>query len=78
MAKAARRPGGSPPRLITMSEAAARAANSPAWWRKLAARQQIPVVKLGRSTRLREEDVERVIAAGFQPATTHPRPRTVP
>jgi hypothetical protein len=56
------------PRLVTIAEAAARAANSPAWWRKLAARRQIPVVKLGRSCRLREEDVSRIIAEGFRPA----------
>jgi hypothetical protein len=58
----------STPRLITFAEAAARAANSPAWWRKLAARQQIQAVKLGRSCRLREEDVSRIIAEGFRPA----------
>jgi excisionase family DNA binding protein len=57
-----------PARLVSYSEAAARAANSPAWWRKLVARRQIPVVKLGRSSRLREEDVDRIIAEGFRPA----------
>ena len=57
-----------PARLVSYSEAAARAANSPAWWRKLVARRQIPVVKLGRSSRLREEDVNRIIAEGFRPA----------
>jgi hypothetical protein len=56
-----------PSRLISYTEAAARASNSPAWWRKLAARQQIPMVKLGRSSRLREEDVNRIIAEGFRP-----------
>jgi len=58
----------SPGRLLTIADAAARAANSPAWWRKLAARRQIPVIKLGRSSRLREEDVNRIIAEGFRPA----------
>jgi hypothetical protein len=57
-----------PSRLISYTEAAARASNSPAWWRKLAARRQIPMVKLGRSSRLREEDVNRIIAEGFRPA----------
>jgi hypothetical protein len=57
-----------PAQLVSYSEAASRASNSPAWWRKLAARRQIPVVKLGRSCRLREEDVNRVIAEGFRPA----------
>lgn len=54
--------------LISFTEAAVRAANSPAWWRKLAARQQIAVIRLGRSCRLREEDVNRIIAEGFRPA----------
>lgn len=56
----------SPVQLITMTEAAARAANSAAWWRKLAARGEIPVVKLGRSSRLREADVNRIISEGVQ------------
>ena len=56
----------SPVQLITMTEAAARAANSAAWWRKLAARPEIPVVKLGRSSRLREADVNRIISEGVQ------------
>ena len=56
------------PKLITFAEAAAQASNSAAWWRKLATRGHLPVVKLGRSTRLRVEDVERVIRTGLQPA----------
>jgi hypothetical protein len=52
--------------LLTFPEAARRAANSPAWWRNLAARRQIAVIKLGRSARLREEDVERVIRDGVR------------
>jgi hypothetical protein len=59
-----------PPQLMTFAEAGSLASNSPAWWRKLATRQQIPVIKLGRSSRLREEDVNRIIAEGFRPA--HP------
>ena len=55
-------------RLLTFSEAAERCSNSPAWWRKLAARRQIAVVKLGRSSRLLEEDVERVIRDGLRAA----------
>lgn len=57
-----------PVKLVSYSEAAARGSNSAAWWRKLAARRQIPVIKLGRSSRLREEDVTRIIAEGFRPA----------
>ncbi len=54
-------------RLLTFAQAAEKAANSPAWWRKLAGRGCVPVVKLGRSSRLREEDVERVIREGYRP-----------
>ena len=71
MAKSAGRYRAGPKaKLITMAEAAARAANSPAWWRKLAARQQIKVVKLGRSSRLREDEVERILARGYPSAET--------
>jgi excisionase family DNA binding protein len=55
------------PKLCTFAEAAARASNSVAWWRKLAARRGIGVVKLGRSVRLRESDVERIVREGFRP-----------
>ena len=55
-------------RLLTFPEAAERASNSVAWWRKLAARRGIAVVKLGRSVRLLETDVERVVREGFRPA----------
>jgi hypothetical protein len=52
-------------RLLTFTEAASRGSNSAAWWRKLAARKHVAVVKLGRSARLREADVERIIRDGF-------------
>lgn len=55
-------------KLLTFTQAAERGANSPAFWRKLAAHRRIAIVKLGRSTRLREEDVERLIADGLRPA----------
>jgi hypothetical protein len=54
-------------RLITFADAARLASNSSAWWRKLAARGAVPTVKLGRSTRLRIDDVERVIRDGVRP-----------
>ena len=61
-------------KLLTFSEAAQRASNSAAWWRKLAGRRAIPVVKLGRSSRLREHDVERVIRSGVRsPGRTRAR-----
>ena len=52
--------------LLTFAQAAESAANSVAWWRKLAARRQIPVIKLGRSARLRSADVDRIIREGFR------------
>jgi len=51
-----------------MKDAAARAANSVAWWRRLVARKAIPVVRLGKSVRFREDDVERVLRDGVRPA----------
>jgi hypothetical protein len=62
-------------KLVTFAEAATQASNSAAWWRKLASRGQLPVVKLGRSTRLRAEDVERVIRAGLHPVREPGQPR---
>ena len=53
-------------KLLTLKDAAARAANSVAWWRRLVARKAIPVVHLGRSVRLREEDVDRVLRDGVR------------
>jgi len=55
-------------KLLTFSEAAERCSISAAWWRKQAARGRIAVVKLGRATRLREDDVQRVIRDGLRPA----------
>ncbi len=55
-------------KLLTFPEAATRASNSVAWWRKLAARRGIAVVKLGRSVRLLETDVERIVREGVRPA----------
>jgi hypothetical protein len=55
-----------PEMLLTFAQAAERAANSVAWWRKLAARRQIRVIKLGRSARLRSDDVDRIIREGFR------------
>jgi hypothetical protein len=55
-------------KLLTFTQAAALASNSPAWWRKRAARRQIAVVKLGRSARLREDDVLRLLQEGTLPA----------
>jgi excisionase family DNA binding protein len=55
-------------KLMTFAEAARLASNSSAWWRKLAARREIAVVKLGRSARLREDDVERIIRESVRPA----------
>jgi hypothetical protein len=57
-----------PERLLTIADAAALAANSPGWWKQRIAERSIGIVKLGRSTRLREGDVARLIAENFRPA----------
>ena len=50
--------------LVTFHQAAAEAANSPQWWRRLARRGEIDVIHLGRSARLRRSDVDRILASG--------------
>jgi hypothetical protein len=56
------------PKLMTFAEAAAHASNSVAWWRKLAARRGITTVKLGRSVRVLEADVGRIVRDGVRSA----------
>jgi hypothetical protein len=63
-----------PTQLLTFQDAARLGKNSPAWWRKLAARRRIATVKLGRSARLREQDVYRVLSEGFRPAQRETQP----
>jgi excisionase family DNA binding protein len=57
-----------PARLLTVFDAAELASNSPDWWRRLIARRQIGAVRLGRTVRLRAEDVARLINENFRPA----------
>jgi hypothetical protein len=61
------RTGRPAPQLMTFAQAGSLAANSPAWWRRQAARGLIGIVKLGRSARLREDEVLRIIAEGSRP-----------
>ncbi|MBI2525274.1 MAG: helix-turn-helix domain-containing protein [Candidatus Rokubacteria bacterium] len=49
-------------RLLTLKVIAAQTGTSQAFWRKLAARREIPVVRLGRACRVREADLERFLA----------------
>jgi excisionase family DNA binding protein len=42
---------------------------SPAWWRKRITRGEIPVVRLGRSVRIRESDVARFLVDRSREAT---------
>ena len=53
-------------RLLSLPEVAERTATSIAFWRKAVQRRTVPVVKIGRLTRLREEDVEAYCRLGFQ------------
>ena len=52
-------------RLLSLPEVAARTATIIAFWRKAVQRRTVPVVKIGRLTRLREEDVEAYCRLGF-------------
>ena len=55
-------------RLLTVQECAARTSTSPAFWRKLVARRRVPIHKVGRLTRIAEEDLDAVVRLGFRPA----------
>lgn len=50
--------------LITVKEAARRCSFSPATIYRWAACERIPAVRIGRSVRLRESDVEQLILTG--------------
>lgn len=54
--------------LLSVPEAAQRTQTSVAYWRKLIWRREIPIVKIGRLTRLRERDVDAFCRLGFRPA----------
>jgi len=56
-----------PTNLLTVVEAAERLALQPATIRKLIFQRRLPVVKLGRSVRLRDEDIEALIRLGLRP-----------
>jgi len=49
-------------KLMTFKAVAAQTATSESYWRKVAARGEIPVVKLGRAVRIREADLTRFLA----------------
>ncbi len=55
-------------RLLTFKDTAERTGTSVAFWRKLAARRGIAVVRLGRACRIRESDLERFLAERCRPA----------
>lgn len=54
--------------LITVREAAKRLAVSPLTIRRWVALRRVPVVRIGRAVRIREQDLEALIAFGFQRA----------
>jgi excisionase family DNA binding protein len=51
--------------LITISEAASRCAISARMIRKLIAKSELPVVRVGRCVRLREDDVDALVRRGY-------------
>lgn len=54
-------------KLLTAAEAAERLAVSPVTVRRWLHRGHIPSVKLGRTLRVREEDVEALVRFGLEP-----------
>jgi len=54
--------------LMTLRECSVQAKNSIAFWRKLIARRQITVIRVGRSVRIRRRDFEAFLGKGLRPA----------
>jgi excisionase family DNA binding protein len=52
-------------KLLSLNEVAERTLTSVAFWRKAVSRKSVPIVKIGRLTRLREEDVNAFCRIGF-------------
>lgn len=61
-------------RLISLAELATRTGTCESTWRKKVARNEIPVIRIGRSVRVDEEIVKLIIACGVQgrPSTRKP------
>jgi len=55
-------------KLLSVVEVAKLTGTSIAFWRKAIWRRQIPIVKVGRLTRIRERDVDAFCRLGFRPA----------
>ena len=55
-------------RLLTFKIIAAQTGTSVAFWRKLAARRAIAIVRLGRACRIREAELERFVTERCRPA----------
>jgi excisionase family DNA binding protein len=53
--------------LLTIRQAASRCALSPRMIRKLITMTKLPAVRIGRCVRLREDDLEALIRAGYMP-----------
>ena len=61
------------PELLSVAQVAERLSVTEAAVRKWLAQRRLPVVKLGRLTRLRAYDLEAVVKHGLPPAGAHPR-----
>jgi excisionase family DNA binding protein len=59
--------------LLSIAQAAQRLSVTPAAIKKWLTQRRLPVVKLGRLTRLRACDLEDVVQRGLPPSGTHPR-----
>jgi excisionase family DNA binding protein len=57
-------------RMLSVAQLASTTGMSVAYWRKAVSRKELPVVRLGRSVRIREADAERFLAAGVHPPRT--------
>lgn len=53
-------------KLLSLPEVAERTSTSVAFWRKAVQRQEVPIIKVGRLIRLREEDVDAFCRFGYR------------
>lgn len=60
-------------RLISLAELATRTGMCESTWRKKVARNEIPIIRIGRSVRVDEEIVKLIIACGVQSRSRAPK-----
>jgi hypothetical protein len=57
-----------PDQLLTLATCAARTQRKLSTWRKDVLLKKVPIVRIGRQIRIRQRDLDAMIAKGFRPA----------